>query len=269
MKILIRRLDDKYYVWKDATWREGCYYINHQNRELNIHQTEILAVKEDEREGKVICKNCGAIIDNNPEAIEKHFATQEASRNCLTCDSVATYGDRENCKTTYTKNENGTYHQCTTYDTKLRCKLSMWNYVDINSREAKTICKFNQCRQRGVNKATDFFMEHPGAFDTQLTVDFLLQKGFEYEGYYSGSFYYDLKLRGALKACVNEMGVVDHFVVKHRDYAYSAYYSDKYDKLFFENHYTYSESTPGNMSDTKHKNAKDKIAALYKEANNK
>lgn len=268
MKILLRRFDDKYYVWKDAEWKSDGYHIIHDDLDIVVREIEILAIKNDNRKGKVVCKNCGEIIDDNPEAIENHFTTQEAKRNCLTCSLLGTYDIAKNVGVTYAANGDGTYHQCINSDVKLRCKMSAWQTVDINSKDAKKICKFNQCRDRGTSKIEDFFTKYPGAFDKQITVDLLIKKGFTYEGYYSNYFWYDLKLRGGtLKACVNEMGVVDHFIVKHRDYNFNAYYSKKYDKLFFERYNTYDENTPGNMSETKRRNATEKIVALYKEVN--
>ena len=269
MKILLRRFDEKYYVWKDAVWKDMGYHINENGEDIEVQEIAILAIKDDNRSGKVLCKSCNELIDDNPEAIEAHFASREAQRNCLTCNMCMPYGTRNNLTTVYTANGDGTYHECTNSDVKLRCRMSYYGEVDINSDSATKICQFNQCRTKGVQKFEDFFLKYPGAFNKQLTVDFLNKKGFEYAGYYSGYFWYDLKLRGALYACVNEMGVVDHFIVKHRGWSFNAYYSDEHDKLFFERGYTYSEATPGNMSETKHKNAKDKIAALHKEANTK
>lgn len=268
MKILIRRFDDKYYVWKDTEYKDGHYYVSHNGDELLVDETYILSVKDDNRGGKVVCKYCGELIDDNPAAIEKHFTDREAMKNCLTCNMCVPYGNRNNETTVYTPNGDGTYHQCTNSDVKLRCKnAGYYSEVDINSPSATSSCQFTKCRAQGTKKFEDFFLKYPGVFDKQLTVDFLNKKEFAYEGYYGGYFVYDLKLRSALKACVNEMGVVDHFEVHHRGWSYKAYYSERYNKLFFENGRTYSENTPSNMSETKHKNAKDKIAALYKEAN--
>jgi hypothetical protein len=269
MKILLRKFGDEYYVWKDAVYKNS-YYIENDGVEILIHENLILAVKDDDRGGKVLCKYCNALIDDTPEAIEKHFADREASKNCLTCELCVPYGTRNNSTTVYTPNGDGTYHQCINEDVKLRCKnAGYYSEVDINSSYAAKNCQFNLCRIKGVQKFEDFFLKYPGAFDKNLTVDFLNQKEFVYEGYYNGFFHYDLKLRNALSACVNEMGVVDHFIVRHRGWSFNAYYSERYDKLFFERFNDYGETTPGNMSDTKHKNAKDKIAALYKEANKK
>jgi hypothetical protein len=270
MKILIRRFDNEYYVWKDAKYKDNNYYINDSGVEIPVSEIVVLAVKDDNRDNKVICKHCGELIDDNPDAIEKHFASREASRNCLICDKCVPYGTKKNLTTVYTSNGDGTYHQCINSDVRLCCKnAGYYSEIDINSSDAAKYCQFNQCRTKGVRKFEDFFLKYPGAFDKQLTVDFLNEKGFAFETYYNGYFWYDLKLRGALQACVNEMGVIDHFVVKHRGWTYNAYYSERYDTLFFEDYNLYSETTPSNMSDSKHKSAKDKIAALYKEANKK
>jgi hypothetical protein len=269
MKILIRRWDNKSYVWRDATWEKGKYFVECDDGfRFDIDPTEILAIKADNRVGKVVCKNCGEIIDNNAEAIEKHFADREAQRDCLKCKNLATYGHMKVVDVSYVKNEDGTYRETRTADTGLRCKMMPYTVVDINSRDAARVCMYNQCRFQGVEIITDFFTEFPDAFDKQLTVDMLNKKECQYEGYNGDFFVYDLNVRGAIKACVNELGIIDHFLVLYRGSKYKAYYSHRYSMLFFgSSRNGYMVNTPGSMSEARHTLAKSKIESLYKEAN--
>jgi hypothetical protein len=94
----------------------------------------------------------------------------------------------------------------------------------------------------------------------------LNKRGYEYEAYSDGYFRYDCKLRNALKANVNELGVIDHFTIFHRDYRFTAWYSAEYDKLFFEAHGVYTDVMPSRMSENKYNNVKSRIKALYEEA---
>lgn len=262
MKVLLRRYGEKYYVWKDAVWKDGWYYVDRES----INQSDIISIKEDDREKFVRCLNCGAFIKDDPESIEKHFADEEAKKDCFNCGCLRV-NNTNNVDVVYKKNEDGTYHQTRNADVFLLCS-QFWPHKNIDSQDIHKGCIYHRCRHAGVQKISDVFVEHPGLFDKQITVDVLKAKGFEYEGYRNGYFEYDLKLRGSLKACVNELGIVDHFLVKYRYYSANAYYSEKYDKLIYAYRGEYCDHNRVNVSESKHNSAKAKISALYKEASN-
>ena len=267
MQALFRKFGEKYYVWKDVTWKAGAYYItDNDGFEYDMPETSILAIRNDNRAGKVMCKYCNELIDNNPEAIEKHFADNEAKKDCMTCSKIASYMPA-NGKVSYTSNGDGTYKENRVQDVKLKCKMSAWETYDIHSANINSICMHTQHRRQGVTEVHDFFMQYPDAFDKQITSDVLINRNYEFERHRNGFFEYDVKLRGALKACVNELGVVDHFIITHRDYSYVVYYSHKYDKLFFNSRDMYNENMPNRMSESKYNNVKTRIKALYEEAN--
>lgn len=270
MKILLRKFNDEYYVWKTAEWKDNGYYIDN-NGEMYIPQVNIIAVKDDDREGSVVCAFCGAKIKNDPESIEKHFAERETSRNCFACEHLTQYGKASNAKSVYTKNEDGTYHVTSDVDTELGCTFNRYyrNPCNIDSTEAKNICQYFQCRKAGVSQINDIFVTNPGAFNKSATVDVLTKNGYTYCGYYNNThgFGYDMGVRGqCLTACVNEVGIVDHFLVRHRYDVFTVYYSAKYDKLFFDYGGRYVENIPNGLSEAKYNTVKKKIAALYKEA---
>lgn len=273
MRILLRKCNDKFYVWKDAIYGNGNYFIKEEGKpNVIVAQTNILAVDEDDRVGYVKCANCGAIIKNDPESIEAHFAEQEAKRNCLACEDMAHTGDEKDVAVQYTKNEDGTYHFVKECNTKLGCSYnSYFNYVDINSEHVTERCKYFQCRRKGMSEIDDVFVKYPGIFNKQITIDWLVKNGFTNKGYNGDRYkewYVDLGMRGrVLFAIVNEFGIVDHFDIHHRYERWTAYYSEKYDKLFFVNGSKYTDVMPDNLSQTKYNNAKKIIAKLYKEAN--
>lgn len=260
MKVLLRRSGDKYYVWEDAVYKNSEFYVDG----CLVYLANILAVKDDNRKDSVVCAYCGEVIKNTPEEIEKHFAAQEAKRDCFKCQHLRKYNS-ESKDATYTKDEHGRFIVTETYHANLKCTIGWYDYPDIDAAKAKRDCIFHRCRNAGVAQIKDVFTEYDNPFDTSITVDLLLEKKFEPEGYNRGYFEYDLKSRNTVKACVNEVGVVDHFVIKHRNSRYAVYYSAKYDKLFFTNGRDYDERIPSAISQTKYEQAKAKIAALYKE----
>lgn len=273
MKILLRQLDDKhYYVWMDAIYKNGHFEIKDKEwGGLTIYQSEILATKDDDRSEYVICNNCGAMIKNDPESIEAHFAASEKNRNCFICPSLR----RNKIKMVneeMTDNPDGTIKVVETYNADLRCGQVYWNSLSVNSEEVKRYCLYYRCRNRGVSPIEDVFTKYPNLFDKNITVDVLNAKKFvpDEGGMKNDHFEYDMKLRNTLKACVNKLGIVDHFIVKCRSYKYHAYYSAKYDKLFFSSaRGNYTESLPDYMSEAKYNQVKAKISALYKEEESK
>lgn len=281
MQILLREYDGQHYVWKEAKFTKDGYAIHStvigddagdvysstlDAVERIVSPVEILDVKATEEENYIVCGGCGEVIKNNPASIEAHFAEREAQKNCLECTNryESSMTDR---KVTYTKNEDGSYNAVSTYKTNLSCRNG---YFSLNNPSQDTImrnCVYYRCRRYGVKASSNIFMKYPHLFETQLTVDTLLAKKCNYDGYERGFFEYDLKLRGTLFACVNELGVVDHFRATWRSYSYRVYYSDKYDKLFFIDGSSYTEKLPWSISIDKANKIKEKIAALYKEAN--
>lgn len=272
MKVLLRQLSDsQYYVWMDAVYENGRFRIVYENgHKQNIADTDILAIKDDNRSEYVVCNNCGIMIHNDPESIEAHFAEQESQRNCFKCGSLrrnyiqSVYAEMEN-------NPDGTIRVTETYNAELRCGQSYWNSPMVNTDAAKDICVYYRCRKRGVHPIEDIFTKYPNLFDKHITVDVLNANKYlpDADGMRNGYFEYDMKLRSTLKACVNKLGIVDHFVVKCRSYKYNVYYSAKYDKLFFADYTTYSEHMPNYMSEAKYNQIHAKISALYKEEESK
>ena len=260
MRILLRKFNNKFYVWKDATYIDGKYYLVENGATIgSVNQINILAIDEDDRINFVQCNHCGATIKNDPKSIEAHFAEREAKRNCLSCPEMVQTGEEKDATVQYTKNEDGTYHFTKECNTKLGCSYaSCYSYVDIDSEEAKKRCMYFQCRAKGVSKINDTFVKYPGIFNKQITIDCLTKNGFLNKRYLSnGEWVVDLGLRGnTLYAVVNELGIVDSFYITHRYDRFTAYYSEKYDKLFFKSRTGYIDEMPYNLSQAKYNTAK-------------
>ena len=268
MKILLRNYKDKYYVWKTAEYKNGEYCIRtDDDHELRINQTDILAVTEDDRNSFVTCAHCGEVIKNDAASIEAHFAEREAKRNCFECEHMSTYGQEKKREVKYTKNADGTYHIETSCDSMVGCGFNSWKYSNIDEESTKRNCQYHQCRAKGVQSIEDVFTKYPGLFNKSITIDTLQKKGLNNRRPNGiASWAIDLGLRGnTLYAVVNELGIVDRFIVRHRYSQYDAFYSDKYDKMFFVSGGKYTEELPGEMSQAKCNSAKRIIKALYKE----
>ena len=264
MKILLRNWKESHYVWKDAIWIRGRFFT--EPDKIEIYPINILAIKDDERADKyVMCAHCGAMVKNDPASIEAHFAEMEAQRDCTKCKNLRE-STIDTVKANYTKNADGTYTAEKTILMSLRCRVDYYNSPDVNSDRAKQLCVYHQCRRRGMQKISDIFTMYPGIFDKNATADALVAKKYVHDGYRNEFFEYDLKCRNTVKACVNEAGVIDHFIIKSRGYSYIAFYSAKYDKIFWtENGRDYTESMPYYMTENKLEMAKKKIVELYKE----
>lgn len=265
MKVLLRQYDGKYYVWKDAVYEGGWFVVtNNDGRKCRLNQNSIIAVKDDDRSKYAVCGNCGEMIKNDPASIEAHFAAKEAQRDCFKCGKLRK-GATQIISVDATEADDGDFVVKETYKADLRCGQTYWDRPKINSEAAKAICQFYACRRAGVKQFEDVFTKYPNLFDKHITVDVLNAKKFVCDGKFNYHFEYDMKLRNTLKACVNELGIVDHFIVKCRGYRYKVYYSAKYDKLFFVDTSDYDERMPSEMSENKFNQVKAKISALYKE----
>ena len=268
MRILLRNFDGEKYVWKDATFKNGEYFVEHDDKtfgkmEFTVEETLIAAVDGVEN-NQVVCNHCGEVIDNTPEAIEAHYKNMENKRDCYQCDNLV-FSDRPKVLNREVEKIGDGYRVTQTMDTNLFCKVG-WSKYDLDGINAKNSCKYLQCRKRGVDTFKDVFHRYPGVFDTVITADALKEKKYKYDGYDGKFFLYDMKSRGTIKACVNESGIVECFRVSSRSWRVYLFYSEKYDKLFYVNGSMYCEGHPYWMTDTKFIEAHNKIKALYEGA---
>ena len=267
MQVLLRNYDNKAYVWKNATYKNGHYYIMDNGLEIQIYEPHIVSVKGMPK-NKVMCNHCKELIDDTPEAIEAHFKKSEEKRDCLNCryikfDKIGGVANRS-----INKDECGTYVIKEEYCAKLICRQSTWTYGPIDDeRYVHRNCYHFACRRYGVNKEYDFFKKYPGAFDTAITVDHLIAKKLSSDGYSSGYFLYDMKSRGTIKACVNDSGIVECFMLEMSDCGRHYFvYSEKYDKLFYRGGDAYKEDAPYWIKARKIEEMKTKIKKLYEGA---
>ena len=273
MRILLRRFSNKEYVWKEATYENGNYLVEDEGA---MSFTNIVAV-DGLYENKVMCKNCGAILDNSTEAIMAHYKEREAQVDCTKCEHVTFSRNRKVTNRTIEKVdddildlfESDIYEVTETFTSPLYCDVLGYRSVEVDRNHIESNCIYGACRRKGVGPLPDIFHKYPGIFDTAITSDVLLKKKYTCDGYgsYCSAFEYDMKCRGTVKALVNNLGIVDRFEISYRGKTIYYAYSEKYDKLFWINGALYREDNPYWMPETKLAEVKKKIKALYEEAN--
>lgn len=260
MRILLRNYDDKPYVWKDAEYKDEQYFLDGKR----IYETEIAAV-DGIKTDHVVCKTCGEVILNTPEAIEAHYAKRERERDCASCERLQFSRNEPMPKRKLVDIGNGTFQVTEEFTSKLFCKDG-WRTREMTDQYTLQRCSYMQCRANGVRQFNDIFHKYPGVFDTTVTVDALLAKKFKYNGTQGSYFVYDMRSRGTIKALVNKLGIVECFQVSSNGAKVRYYYSEKYDKLFYASNVIYIEGYPCWFREAKFDEAHDKIKALYEGA---
>lgn len=267
MRILLRRDGDNEYVWKEAIYKNEQYFIVTDGVELRVYDNNIAAVADHEKSGYVVCKACGEMVENTPEAIEAHYTSKENSKDCAKCQHLS-FNNNIRPTRKLVDNGDGTYHVVDEYNSELYCRS---NYYKKHMEDVDEVreCIFFACRRSGMRQSKDIFIAYPGVFDTAITVDVLTEKKYNLDGHNGSYFMYDLKSRGTIKACVNNSGIVECFQVSSNGDRVYFYYSEKYDKLFWcggSYNSNYEEGRPSWFREVKFNAALTKIRALYKGA---
>jgi hypothetical protein len=232
MKILLRRWENSEYVWHTAKYDSAGFKVNGKTVE---HQN-IVSVMNDNRSNYVRCSVCDAIIKNVDSTIEKHRHRTESVNACLTCafltSRTSSLGKK---KITYIKHSDGTYTRRTDESTSLYCSGG-WHTHPIGSKEAMSECPFKACEASDMLMIVDTFTAFPGVFDDIATVNAISNVGCDFDNGYFSNGYYHYRLNidvSNVYAAVNELGIIDHFVLKDGYFGEkNLYYSNKYDELF-------------------------------------
>lgn len=263
MRVLLRSCrNGEQYVWKKAEMKNANTFTLEDGN--CVYQTGIVSISRDNRKKFVRCSSCGALIRNTPEAIKEHTDRASTSATCFGCQYMRE-GDGRQLSAKYTLQEDGSYVVNTKKSTKLYCRAS-FRFHDINSQEAREVCRFKGCATAEMQPIEDVFTKYPGLFDDIITVDRILENGFTERTEYThrGVVYYKLKARNHITAVVNKLNIVDHFVINYRSQSFDVVYSKKYNKLFLINGSMYIGYERSRcMPDSTLKSIKEKIASLY------
>lgn len=256
MKILLRHYEDEVYVWKQAKYYRNSFYVEGDP----IDQTEIVTVLNDNRKNYVICSSCGTIFPINGKKFKKHQQESEGVKACMKCKKLG-FNTCTSHVNTYTDNGDGTFTQKSVSKVQLVCTNGLWNHYDITSAKAIANCNKRRCGEAQPIPIRDIFTERPGVFDDIITVDKILENGYESIPYKDRhTTEYLISSEAEVHAVVNSIGIVDRFIIGSiSDCGEVVCYSKKYNELYSAGGFVYSPYN-GEYRDA----ALECIAKLYK-----
>jgi ferredoxin len=260
MEVLLR----ENYQWTKAKFDISTGSITKEDG-VRIVPTNIVSIRDDERSEYVVCKNCGEFIRNTTEEIEKHYNKCANSDACMTCKHLRVRENKELSRE-YELNDDGTYKQTIQNECNLTCCITSYGSgPDINSEDARSICRYSRCRSMGTNAIEDIFTKYSEVFDRIATVDALDDKVWTFDHRKEdGTFLYRAKKRFRLYAAVNSMGIIDHFVYAYDRNVTNIAYSAKHEKAFVMNHGFY-ENINRHIGENRVKEIVATISKIYKE----
>ena len=240
--------------WKEAAYENSKWFVDG----AMLNETEIIAVRDDNRNEYVVCTNCGEVFRKGSQELHDHTHQEWKPEMCFECGylSVRT-GDTISKE--YHKDENGNWVKNQSNNVSLMCANTPF-YTHIESEAAIHSCKHMKCNEERLSEITDFFTENPGAFDDMITVDRLVEMKCRREGERS----FKVRSKKTILAYIDDHNIVSHFYVTARRCQFYLVYSKKYDKLFHFSGNKYQEFTGHYaLPDDEFHYIKEKIAGLY------
>jgi hypothetical protein len=237
MRVLLRDTLE----WETAAYDKDKNRIVIERTGATVEETNILAIKNDERAGYLKCPKCNEIVKNTPEDIAAHLTKKT---NCLVCPHV-----RDNTiskiGTTYEKMPDGTYIKNSKTSCNLYCNQT-WSGTDINSPEIERACKYRSCSADELQTLDGFFGKYPDAFDVVATVDTIADK-WKFTSSWSGTYNYRINSKIRVTAVVNNKGAIRYFQYGYYENDYYFTYSVKYHKIIWIRNGVYAEEAPSNI----------------------
>ena len=263
MKILLRNSDEGQYVWKTAKYDFGKFYVNGDEQ----HQGNVVSIVNDNRKKYVKCSSCGKVFRRGDYRFEEHKANAIKPETCFGCSHLCTE-DRFTINRKFVMNMDGTFTEIMENSVRLQCDRSgLWSYYDIDNERVISKCQKRQCGNATEMEISDFFTQYPGVFDDIITIDGLLDAGYNVGINSRGDSSYDIEwgLYYTLCAIINTIGIVDRFNVWFDGDKYTVYYSKKYKELFTEDSKcNYIKWDPIEMSEEVITEIKNNIKKLYR-----
>lgn len=258
MKLLIQERNYNL-IWKDAIYKNGHF---RSLDESEVYENwSIHAIKDDNRNKIVICSACGAEVSNTPSSIKAHRNMVNKSNKCFDCFALR-HKNEKILSHKYVMNEDGTYSESTKRNVELKCGYN-YRLYDINSTDAKRLCRYAPCENATLAPIKDFWTKNPDAFNEFITVDRIMDVG--YKSMRKGNDYisFELKCKAQINALVNNQGICFNFVLSYRNHTYSLRYSKKYDKVWFNDGGVFKELSRLDMAESTEKSIMDKLRKLY------
>lgn len=228
MKVLLRNYDGKEYVWMTAKYDGKKFVVNG----IPMDERMVVSIINDNRKNYVKCSSCGKIFPKNGNQFAIHQELAETDAPCLQCHKLRV-NERTEATKKFARNDDGTYTMKSETQVDLYCRWSLYSHYNIDSWDVKAFCAFRQCGTAHAMEIDDTFTIWPGAFDHIITVDKILDNGYESIGYMDDRVTeYILDSHLGITAYVNSLGIVDDFNINTRDRSAVLYYSKKYNILF-------------------------------------
>ena len=227
MKILVIDRNNNL-SWVDVTYKDR--YFRSLDEETTYYLNQIYAVKDDNRSKTVICSYCGKEVSNSPSAIKSHRNMVHKSNKCFDCYYLKHINEKV-LSQKYVLNEDGTYFESTKRNVKLVCNHEYRKY-DINTEDAKRVCKYRGCENAEFYRIKDFLTEYPDAFDEFITIDRIIDSGYKEMYKYNDHITFHLKGKTRIAASVNNQGICFSFRLDYQRNSYVLRYSKKYDRVW-------------------------------------
>ena len=232
MKILLRETDGEHYEWRTAKYNEGNFYVDGEK----VRQTNIVSIVNDNRKNYIQCSCCGQVFRKGDRRFQKHKENAIKCETCFGCRSLYTENRIQTTKK-YVMNPDGSFSEKIENNVELYCsKVSFWKTYSIASDTAINNCPKRQCATATEMEIKDFFTEYRGAFDDIITIDSLLDNGYDVRISERSANRYDIEIYDdyTIGVQINPLGIVDKFYVWYEGDRYWLHYSRRYDELFYD-----------------------------------
>lgn len=265
MKILLRNYGREQYVWETAKYHDGAFYVNRDK----IKQDNIVSIVNDNRKNQIECSCCGQTFTKGSRKFQEHKENAVKIETCFDCPNMVVDYEGE-IKRIFRRDKNGHFIQKAEDYVSLRCTRSgMWQYDRIESAEVISNCKKRRCGDATEIEINDFFTNNPSAFDHIITIDVLLDAGYDVrissEGYEFASYDIYEEDDYTIGVCINRLGIVDSFYVWYNGDKHFVYYSKKYSELYESGMFhKYDVWHPWDMENEIRAEIKAKIAKFYR-----
>ena len=265
MKAFLRHWEDKEYIWKDVDYNNGSFTL--ANTGEVIGKTQIISIKDDNRNKFVRCSVCGKEFLKDSEEWLQHITKVNDTSKCFDCRYLRERGV-DITRTTYTPIDENRYEATRTYSTVLTCTKTCYSAF-IGSQNARDNCYYNRCVSAEPSTIIDIFTEYPGVFDDMATIKAVLKCGYKEITEIYGETAFRLKGKNNVLAVINDQQIVDRFRVTFRSNFWDVYYSSRYHRYYTTKYsgngnYDYVEWTkPYQLTDETFEYIKAKIASIY------
>lgn len=259
MKILVQD-SSKNFLWRDVIWKSKHFALIEDDR-ITYRETDVFAIKDDNRNKIVVCSACGCEVPNTKTAIKAHQEMVHKANKCFECRYLKCINPKI-ISHKYSLNTDGTYTETNKRCVNLVCHKT-WNDYEINSAEANHSCKYSACETAQFKAVEDFWTKYPGAFDDMITVDRIIDIGYKDVKKYDYYSIFDIKCRTKMRALVNNQGICFGFQISHNRSYYDVCYSKKYDTAWYSQYGNYSQFSNLCLPESTERSIMNKLRELY------